>query len=198
MHLGLNTIRLLLCYTAALSVSITSSSAAVLVVSVTSQGLTASASHTKPKTTSHSVATHRPHVSTPLLHHPRPPFNPSPASTPSPSPIHHYPLTHHHKTIVIIALALAGLIVLGVLMCIARCMWSWHKTPRRDRIAGLMNRYNLEREMEEAAVEPRRARVRKPPPPPYFPPPPEYAHMMSGPSSLPPVHNDVDTPAEEV
>lgn len=179
----------------------TSSSIAASVASP-SQGLTALASSAKSRTTSHTAETHKPHA--PTLHHPLPHPLPHPTSdpwTPSSPPSttsapKHLPLTRHHKPIVIVFIVLGGLILLGILSSIARCGWSWYKTPSRDRIAGLLNRYHLEREMEEAAVvEPLRARAMVPPPPPYFPPPPEYGSMM--PSSPPPAHIDEPTSAQE-
>ncbi|EIW61687.1 uncharacterized protein TRAVEDRAFT_27209 [Trametes versicolor FP-101664 SS1] len=91
---------------------------------------------------------------------------------------------------------LGGLVAVGLLAGIARCFIVWRRTPPRDRIAALMSRHQLEREMEEMerermerlnqALEARRWR---PPPPPYQPPPPDYEtvpHSDSPPPPLPP------------
>ena len=89
-------------------------------------------------------------------------------------------------------LAIAGIVVgtfaaLAVALIILRCWWHWKKTPQRNRIEALLHRYQLDREMGEAAVEPLRSRVPRPPPPPYRPPPPEYNDTLLSPPTPPPI-----------
>jgi hypothetical protein len=66
----------------------------------------------------------------------------------------------------------AGLLLLSFL----RCCNNYRKTPRRDRIADIVHRHNLQRELEELERNPRT--LRRPslpePAPPYFPRPPSY------------------------
>ena len=89
-------------------------------------------------------------------------------------------------------LAVAGIVVgtlaaFTVMLIILRCWWHWKKTPQRNRIEALLHRYQLDREMGEAAVEPIRARVPRPPPPPYRPPPPGYNDTLLSESTAPPI-----------
>jgi hypothetical protein len=181
-------------YTATAVVSITadpSTALSHLSVSTKTSAISPSAStiNTDPDgTTSHrtSRGTHRPQVptlSTPfvLTWHPPPP-------TPS-SSLRHVHSHHHLQTTAIVGIVIGAAVGLVLILSVGRCWWSWRKTPSRDRIAALMHRYNLEREMEDAVVRPLSARVRRPPPPPYRPPPPGYECVL--PSSPPPAHLDI-------
>ncbi|EMD40946.1 hypothetical protein CERSUDRAFT_91697 [Gelatoporia subvermispora B] len=88
--------------------------------------------------------------------------------------------SHHQPTVAIVFEALAGVVGLIVVLALGRCYWSWKKTPRQDRIAALVNRHALDREMAELERAQLQQRIRArqaecvPPPPPYVPAPPAY------------------------
>ncbi|OCH94334.1 hypothetical protein OBBRIDRAFT_165896 [Obba rivulosa] len=119
-------------------------------------------------------------ASVPFAPHHDPPNSPPPTAT-SPTVIgassSH---SHHQPAVAIVFEVLAGVVGLIVVLVLGRCCYSWQKTPRQDRIAALMNRHALDREMaelERARLQ-ERLRVRQaervPPPPPYIPDPPAY------------------------
>ncbi|RPD66972.1 hypothetical protein L226DRAFT_608239 [Lentinus tigrinus ALCF2SS1-7] len=132
---------------------------------------------------SHSLAIPIPHTHTPhswshslnytgthtFLPHP-PPTGPVGGSPPRSS--------HGQSAVAIVFEVLGGAVVLLIVLAIARCWYSYRRTPPRDRIGALLSRHQLEREMEEQqrdrmerinrAMEPYRWR---PPPPPYQPAP---------------------------
>lgn len=135
--------------------------------------------HTPPHITHSSNLLPPPHRTT----HPWIP--PHPSSTSS-SLGHPYPASTSIKPIAIVGIVFGVLVSVTFMFGFARCWWNWRRTPSQDRIATLLHRYHLQREMEEAAVEPIRARVERPPPPPYRPPPPGYENVL--PSSPPPAH----------
>lgn len=85
------------------------------------------------------------------------------------------------KPIVIVFEVLGGLIGLAVIISCLRCCYVYNKTPKRDRIAAVLHRHQLERELEELERNPLALR-RSPtgdPVPPYFPPPPTYETVTS-------------------
>ena len=53
------------------------------------------------------------------------------------------------------------------------CLWSWRRTPHRDRIESLLSRHYLEQEMEQRERQEMEQRILRsssllrPPPPPY-------------------------------
>ncbi|KAI0353028.1 hypothetical protein OH77DRAFT_653396 [Trametes cingulata] len=103
-----------------------------------------------PPTAHHS----RPHPSwspspgVPFTHH----FPPSPP--PTPPPHHSSPPSQNGQPPIAIAFeVLGGIIALGILAGLARCYIVWRRTPPRDRIAALVHRHQLEREMEEQERE---------------------------------------------
>jgi len=117
----------------------------------------------------------------PLPPHHNPPPNPAPPPQPPPttSGASSSPHSHHQPAVAIVFEALAGVVGLIVVLVLGKCCYSWRKTPRQDRIAALMNRHALDREMaelERAQLQQRlRARqVERVPPPPYIPAPPAY------------------------
>ncbi|KAK7054164.1 hypothetical protein R3P38DRAFT_3171727 [Favolaschia claudopus] len=59
---------------------------------------------------------------------------------------------------------------------VARCIYSYRRTPSHDRITSILHRHQLQREMEELERNPpqRQSSLREPPPPPYIAPPPSY------------------------
>ena len=80
------------------------------------------------------------------------------------------------KPIFIVFEVLGGLLALGLLLGLGRCCYQYRKAPKRDRIAEVLNRHNLQRELEELERNPqilRRLSLRDPAPP-YYPAPPSY------------------------
>ncbi|KAI0375851.1 hypothetical protein BV20DRAFT_19295 [Pilatotrama ljubarskyi] len=130
---------------------------------------------------SHPHPSWSPTPGAPFTHH----FPPPPAPT---SPPHSAPAQSQsgQPPIAIAFEVLGGVIALGILVGLARCYIVWRRTPPRDRIAALVHRHQLEREMEEQereriarlsrALEARRWR---PPPPPYQPAPDYEAVVRS-------------------
>ncbi|KII94971.1 hypothetical protein PLICRDRAFT_25637 [Plicaturopsis crispa FD-325 SS-3] len=126
----------------------------------------------------------------------------------SPTPIHSSPVPrrrHRQAPAAIAFEVIGGLFGMVLVLLVMRFVYSWRKTPSRDRVAAFVNRHRLEREMAEASrVEPRRP-VWRPPPPPYMPPPPRYEAVHGSPPPSPPMqpvfigaeasssHNDVRT-----
>jgi len=86
----------------------------------------------------------------------------------------------HHQSPVAIFFEVAGSIVgLAVLLMLGRCVYRYRRTPGRDRIAGILDRHRLERELaeiEEAAPGRRTSVVRNPPPP--YQRAPEYMDVI--------------------
>ncbi|KAI0053733.1 hypothetical protein FA95DRAFT_1600867 [Auriscalpium vulgare] len=98
---------------------------------------------------------------------PETPFPPDPPLTDRP-PNHNQP--HKSSTVAIVFAALAGIIGFLVILTLARCLYTWRRTPRPVRTMTAVDREQLIREMREyAATAPQRARtsVHAPPPPPY-------------------------------
>ncbi|PIL37326.1 hypothetical protein GSI_01019 [Ganoderma sinense ZZ0214-1] len=148
---------------------------------------------THHKTSSHSLViphtpTRTPYQSWPHPHttashaHPFMPSTPIPSSTRSSA--------HGQPVVAIVFEVLAGAAGLFIVLALARCLYSYKRTPARDRIGALLNRHRLEREMEEMerdrmarisrALEPYRWR---PPPPPYQHAP-EYDSVVNTDSSI--------------
>jgi hypothetical protein len=77
-----------------------------------------------------------------------------------------------------------GLVGFVLILGLTRCLYNYSKTPPRDRISAVVNRHQLQREMEELERNPlalRRASLREPAPPPYVPKPPSYSERPSSP-----------------
>ncbi|KAI9068543.1 hypothetical protein FKP32DRAFT_142313 [Trametes sanguinea] len=134
-----------------------------------------------PPTAHHS----RPHPSFspspghPITHHfpPNPPPTPAPISTPAQA-------NKGQPPIAIAFEVLGGIIALLVLIGVARCYIVWRRTPARDRIAAVVDRHQLEREMQERERERMQrlsraleSRLWRPPPPPYQPAP-DYEEVV--------------------
>jgi hypothetical protein len=84
-----------------------------------------------------------------------------------------------HSLVTIIFAVLGGVVGFGFFLCLIRFLHNYSKTPPPDRITGVVNRYQLQRELEELERNPlRRASLREPPPP-YFPRPPSYSARPS-------------------
>ena len=80
------------------------------------------------------------------------------------------------KPIFVVFEVLGGLLASGLLLGLGRCCYQYKKAPKRDRIAEVLNRHNLQRELEELERNPqilRRPSLREPAPP-YYPAPPSY------------------------
>lgn len=82
------------------------------------------------------------------------------------------------STVALVFACLGGVALVLILLAFMRCLYVWRRTPSRDRIAGLLNRHHLEREMEGREREELARRVQqrtrptwRPPPPPYQPAP---------------------------
>lgn len=104
-------------------------------------------------------------------------------------PLH---VVHPHRSsppsIAIIFGVLAGTIAFGVIVSLTRCFYMYKKTPKRDRIAEVLNRHHLQRELaqlEGNSIIIRRPSLREPAPP-YFPRPPSYDAALTAPVSPPP------------
>lgn len=72
---------------------------------------------------------------------------------------------------------IGGLFGLVFLIGIGRCVLSYGRVPRQDRVSGFIHRYQLQREMEDIERNQSMANrnsLFEPPPPPYIPPPPSY------------------------
>lgn len=99
--------------------------------------------------------------------HPFSPGTPIPSSTRSSA--------HGQPVVAIVFEVLAGAAGLFIVLALARCLYSYKRTPSRDRIGALLNRHRLEREMEDLEQRDRMARISRalepyrwrPPPPPY-------------------------------
>ncbi|KAJ3487978.1 hypothetical protein NLI96_g3153 [Meripilus lineatus] len=139
-----------------------------------------SSSKSANRTRSH-VTTNRPHtqsvfVGTRSFPHDRPP--PATTRPPSPPPAAQQNSTNQPSRQPVVAIVfevIAGVAGIFILISISRCIYSWKRTPSRDRIAGLLSRHQLDREMAELEREQmerrrrqwRRNSVQGPPPPPY-------------------------------
>jgi len=98
----------------------------------------------------------------------------------------------NQKPIYIAFEVLGGILATGMLFGFLRCCYNYRKTPRRDRIADILHRHNLQRELEELERNPvalRRPFLREPAPP-YFPRPPSYEQMNSIPQGIAPPQVD--------
>ncbi|KIJ69963.1 hypothetical protein HYDPIDRAFT_104635 [Hydnomerulius pinastri MD-312] len=110
-----------------------------------------------------------------------------PTSAPfaSHTPTNHNGYRHKFQLVSLIFIVLGGVSGVLITFFFLRCWYSYYKTPRQDRIATLLHRYNLEREMaerERLAGESRRWSL---PPPPYQPPPPHYSPIGPPPLDSP-------------
>jgi len=106
--------------------------------------------------------------------HTRPPHSVLPQAQPQQS---------GQKPIFVVFEVLGGVLASGLLLGLLRCCYQYNKAPQRDRIAEVLNRHNLQRELEELERNPnilRRQSLREPAPP-YFPAPPSYEIITSPP-----------------
>ncbi|KAJ3511950.1 hypothetical protein NLJ89_g3804 [Agrocybe chaxingu] len=88
------------------------------------------------------------------------------------------------RPIIIAFEVLGGLAGAAILFFIGRCLYNYKKAPKRDRIAEILQRHHLEREMEELERNPlalRRTSIQEPAPP-YFPRPPSYDETRMAPA----------------
>ncbi|CAL1701331.1 unnamed protein product [Somion occarium] len=134
--------------------------------------------HPPNRTHSHTLT----HIHTgsrtlPITHRLPPPPTQSgnPLAVPSSTPPDQPP-SHHQSPVAIVFECLAGLVGLIFIVWFTRCLYQYKRTPRQDRIAALLSRHELEREMEELEREQlqrrrRRTSLLRPPPPPYQPAP---------------------------
>ncbi|TDL29235.1 hypothetical protein BD410DRAFT_892572 [Rickenella mellea] len=130
-----------------------------------------SVSHSHSHSLSHSRTGFRPPSTTPPFHFPNP-ANAPPAHThhipPSPTPTS---TRHGISPAGILFSAIGGVVGLAVVLALLRCLYKYKRTPHRDRIAALLDRHRLDRElreMEEERITGHRPGVIVPPPPPYI------------------------------
>jgi hypothetical protein len=124
------------------------------------------------------------HHSTHTASRPPPHFNtPAPAS---PSTYELDPeglqVQQRQKKLAIALGVVAGFVSFGFLACIIRCLCRYKAPPKRDRIAEILQRHNLQCELEELERHPhvlRRPSLRDPAPP-YSPRPPSYTESVIG------------------
>ncbi|SJL02056.1 uncharacterized protein ARMOST_05380 [Armillaria ostoyae] len=96
---------------------------------------------------------------------------------------------NHQRPIAMFLEILGGIIALAIVLSLLRCIISYKRTPRRDRIAAIIHRHQLYREMDdlEYRMSPsfisKRSSLKEPPPPPYFPRPPAYDLQVTPPPS---------------
>lgn len=127
--------------------------------------------HTRPTSAVHSFRTTQPSI---------------PTHTEAPLHVVH---PHHSSpaSIAIIFEVIAGIIAFGVIVSLTRCFYIYKRTPKRDRIAEVLNRHHLQRELAELghnSIIIRRPSLREPAPP-YFPRPPSYDATLTTPVSAP-------------
>ncbi|KAF4619301.1 hypothetical protein D9613_005164 [Agrocybe pediades] len=136
--------------------------------------------HVQPSSPPHSIQI----ISRPTLPTPRTRFTGRPHPTGT---------TNHQgsqsnsgqKPIAIAFEVLAGLVGVAILIALLRCCYNYRRTPGRDRIAEILHRHQLQRELEEIERNPavlRRPSLREPAPP-YFPRPPSYDDLIPSPLS---------------
>jgi len=96
---------------------------------------------------------------------------------PGPMASHAHPFPHPHphtqSTSVLVFEIIGALAGVAFVLGVLRCVWSYKRTPAADRIAAVLHRHQLQREMEELERNPpeRHQSLREPPPPPYLRPP---------------------------
>lgn len=162
------------------SLSALSSTSSSFTLPASSHRFLASTSH-RPFITNrpHSVPTGGHHQSVEIISRPTLPTPHSrPITHPRPTGIFHTPTpaNSNQSTIAIVFEVLGGLVGLAILYSFFRCCNNYRNTPRRDRIADVLQRHQLQRELEEIERNPailRRPSLREPAPP-YFPRPPSY------------------------
>ncbi|KAF5321214.1 hypothetical protein D9619_000494 [Psilocybe cf. subviscida] len=134
------------------------------------------------RSSSHRAPIHNKPHPTANIPGPRPLPNPTRTRNPPPPPFtgipDKHPVNNHsgQRPIAIAFEVLGGVFAGLLLLSFLRCCNNYRKTPRRDRIAEIVHRHNLQRELEELERNPRA--LRRPslpePAPPYFPRPPSY------------------------
>jgi len=134
---------------------------------------------------SHSFSFNLHHSVNPSHTLPRPPAgtNPPHQVISSSSPYEQDPNVQQRQKKLIIGLGIiAGFVSFGFLGCVIRCMHKYKAPPKRDRIAEVLQRHNLQCELEELERNPyalRRLSLREPAPP-YSPRPPSYTESVLG------------------
>ncbi|KAJ6538527.1 hypothetical protein DFH09DRAFT_1177145 [Mycena vulgaris] len=93
-------------------------------------------------------------------------------ANPAPSQSFHHPHPHSRPIAALVLEILGALAGFIFVLSLLRCLYSYNRTPSRDRISIILHRHQLQREMEELERNPpgrRRSLVE--PPPPYVAPP---------------------------
>lgn len=110
---------------------------------------------------------------------------PSPTAAGNSQPVH-----HGQSPVAIVFEVLGAALALFLLFALARCFYSYRRTPPRDRIGAFMSRHQLEREIEEMERDrlQRFAQVvehyRWHPPPPPYQPAPAYEEVTTSDGSI--------------
>ncbi|KAJ7584371.1 hypothetical protein C8J56DRAFT_150856 [Mycena floridula] len=145
-----------------------------------SSTLSTATTATKRLSTVHRPVFTKPPASPHIIHNNPPPSThsfsrPAASGAPAGFPQHHH--RERQKPLVTILEIIGGAIAFLLLIGLVRCIISYKKTPNRDRIAAIMHRHQLQRELEELAqAQPlHRSSLVEPPPPPYLPRPPSYS-----------------------
>ena len=118
-------------------------------------------------------------------------FHPHPVPSSSPSDSSTTRSSHHQSAAAILFEVIGGLTGLAFIIGCSRCVYKYKRTPRQDRIAAVVDRHLLERELaalEEAQEQMRQTRrnsLVRPPPPPYQRAP-EYEEVICQPIEHPP------------
>ncbi|KAJ7044628.1 hypothetical protein C8F04DRAFT_1174418 [Mycena alexandri] len=144
-------------------------------------------SHAPASTTAQSASTHtthKPPLTAASKKHGVPPHTQpagqitrpgSPTRLPGPTASHAHPFLRPHaqSTSVLVFEIIGALAGVAFVLTVVRCIWSYRRTPAADRIAAILHRHQLQREMEELERNPpeRHQSLREPPPPPYLRPP---------------------------
>ncbi|KDQ64373.1 hypothetical protein JAAARDRAFT_224003 [Jaapia argillacea MUCL 33604] len=112
----------------------------------------------------------------PATHHPAPlrSFHPYP-SNPTSNPHPPFQRGNRQSPGAIFGEVVGGLAGVILVLSVVRCIFSWRRTPARDRIAARISRHHLDREMAEAAAQDRLTRLHFEAP--SHPPPPPYNHI---------------------
>ncbi|KAJ7129379.1 hypothetical protein C8R44DRAFT_872654 [Mycena epipterygia] len=171
--------------------------------SITSEPPVHDLSSNRPSVTtkaSSTVAQRKPTVAvSPKPHHVVPPTKPTqipsgpnptrPATPPPVKPsFHPHPHPQGQSVAALVFEILGGLAGCLLVLSLLRCVYSYNRTPNRDRITAILHRHQLQREMEELERNPPDPRRSVEPPPPYLAPPtyPDDEHtLLSRPSAVP-------------
>jgi len=168
--------------TAATSTSVISSDPSSTFIATSSSPLPPGSVH--PSSSFHHNLT-GPHFSYPHNTMTYPPWATAPSRQPAPTPFSSQFHQRPHTSRATIVLEVIGVLCgLALTFAFMRCLFIYRRTPHHDRIAAVVARHRLEREMEELRAHDNEGLVRQnsllqPPPPPYVPRPPSYVGVAT-------------------